>query len=281
MDLNVILGLIIGFGSLIAGFILEGGHPGALLALTAAIIVFGGTIGATMIGLSREELLNIPRLLKVTLREKPIDLGQAIETIVNYAVMARKEGFVRLERELATVSDAFLRAALQLVVDGTDPEQTRNVLEQHIYATGERHAAGIGVFEAAGGYAPTMGIIGTVMGLVHVLSNISTPDKLGPSIAMAFIATLYGVSTANLLWLPIAAKLKNRAARERLYQELILEGVLALQAGRNPTLIRSTLTAFLAPDKQRSIAGAKTAAIKTAAKGVTVSGQAPDHKGQP
>ncbi|MDN5326737.1 MAG: chemotaxis protein MotA [Moorella sp. (in: firmicutes)] len=251
MDLNLILGLLIGFGSLIAAFILEGGSPGALLAITAAMIVFGGTIGATLIGLRREEVLNIPRLLKVAFREKPLDLNETINAIVNYAVLARKEGFVRLEKELAGVKDNFLRTALQLVVDGTDPEQTRNILEQYIYATSERHHSGISLFEAAGGYAPTMGIIGTVMGLVHVLSNLSTPDKLGPSIAMAFIATLYGVSSANLLWLPIATKLKNKDARERLYQEMILEGVLALQAGKNPTLIRNTLAAFLAPGKER------------------------------
>ncbi|QGP92323.1 Chemotaxis protein PomA [Neomoorella glycerini] len=273
MDLNVILGLIIGFGSLIAAFILEGGEPGALLAVTAAMIVFGGTIGATMIGFSREEILNVPRLLKIAFREKPFDLNQTIETIVNYAIMARREGFVRLEKELDTIHDAFLRSALQLVVDGTDPEQTRNVLEQHIYAAETRHATGISIFEAAGGYAPTMGIIGTVMGLVHVLSNLSSPEKLGPSIAMAFIATLYGVSSANLLWLPIAAKLKNKANRERIYQEMILEGVLALQAGRNPTLIRSTLMAFLSPDKQRAILG------ETTAKGVAAGAQAPGRKG--
>ncbi|WP_338824802.1 Chemotaxis protein PomA [Moorella humiferrea] len=255
MDLNVILGLIIGFGSLIAAFILEGGEPGALLAVTAAMIVFGGTIGATMIGFSREEIMNVPRLLKIALQEKPFDLHKAIDTIVNYAVLARREGFVRLEKELETIDDSFLRTALQLVVDGTDPEQTRNVLEQYIYATEERHATGISIFEAAGGYAPTMGIIGTVMGLVHVLSNISSPDKLGPSIAMAFIATLYGVSSANLLWLPLAAKLKNKAGKERIYQEMVLEGVLALQAGRNPTLIRSTLLAFLSPEVQKKILG--------------------------
>ncbi|WP_338818965.1 flagellar motor protein [Neomoorella thermoacetica] len=255
LDLNLILGLLIGFGSLIAAFILEGGSPGALLAITAAMIVFGGTIGATLIGLRREEVLNIPRLLKVAFREKPLDLNETINAIVNYAVLARKEGFVRLEKELDSVKDDFLRTALQLVVDGTDPEQTRNVLEQYIYATSERHHSGISLFEAAGGYAPTMGIIGTVMGLVHVLSNLSTPDKLGPSIAMAFIATLYGVSSANLLWLPIATKLKNKDARERLYQEMILEGVLALQAGKNPTLIRTTLAAFLAPGKERAGAG--------------------------
>ncbi|WP_258360117.1 flagellar motor protein [Moorella sulfitireducens (nom. illeg.)] len=274
MDINVILGLIIGFGSLIVAFILEGGEPGALLAVTAAMIVFGGTIGATMIGFSREEIMNVPRLLKIALRERPFDLNQTIENIVNYAVLARREGLVRLEKELDNINDAFLRTALQLVVDGTDPEQTRNVLEQQIYATGERHATGISIFEAAGGYAPTMGIIGTVMGLVHVLSNISSPDKLGPSIAMAFIATLYGVSSANLLWLPLAAKLKNKANKERVYQEMILEGVLALQAGRNPTLIRSTLIAFLAPDKQRAILSG------TAAKGGDAGAQALDRKGQ-
>jgi len=253
VDLNLILGLLIGVGSLVAAFILEGGTLGALLALTAAMIVFGGTLGATMMGLGREEIMNIPRLLRIALQEKPFPFEETIKKIVNFAIMARREGFVRLEKELETIDDPFLRNALQLVVDGTDPEQTRSVLEQYTYAAEMRHASGIAIFEAAGGYAPTMGIIGTVMGLVHVLSHLSTPDKLGPSIAMAFLATLYGVSSANLLWYPIAAKLKNKDVKERLYQEMILEGIMALQAGKNPTPIKSTLVAFLPPQKQKKI----------------------------
>lgn len=263
MALPVIAGILIGFGSLILGFILEGGTPGALLAGTAALIVLGGTVGATIVGYSLPEILNLPSILKVAFTEQRHNPLELIEEISRYAVLARREGFVGLEKELVKVKDKFLRTALQLVIDGTDPELTRNILEQHIYNTGERHRVGISFFEAAGGYAPTMGIIGTVMGLVHVLSNLSNPSELGPSIAMAFIATLYGVSTANLLWLPLASQLKNKSRKEQLNQEMILEGILALQAGKSPTAIRSALMSFLDPAKQEKLEGRSGGVKKT------------------
>ncbi|NLK51627.1 MAG: motility protein A, partial [Syntrophomonadaceae bacterium] len=139
---------------------------------------------------------------------------------------------------------------LQLIIDGTDPELTRNMLETEMYAVSDRHKVGIGMFESAGGYAPTMGIIGTVMGLVHVLGNLSDPGSLGPAIALAFIATLYGVGSANLIWLPIASKLKNKSGKETLIQELIIEGILSIQAGENPTIIREKLLSFLGPESR-------------------------------
>lgn len=251
MDVMVFLGMAIGFGCLLLAFALEGGEMVALLGVSPFLIVIGGTVGATMIGLSADELRSIPGLLKVALTNRRYHLRETIDLLANYAMIARKEGLAGLEKELSDIKDNFLRTALQLVADATDPEQTRLTLEQYIYATSERHAAGIRIFEAAGGYAPTMGIIGTVMGLIHVLSNISSPDQLGPSIALAFIATLYGVVTANLIWLPLATKLKNKSEKERLYQELILEGALAIQAGKSPTLLRSTLLAFVPPSQQQ------------------------------
>ncbi|MGI9952976.1 motility protein A [Moorellaceae bacterium AZ2] len=250
MDLLVLVGMAIGFGCLLLAFALEGGEMVALLGVSPFLIVIGGTVGATLIGLSPDELRTLPGLLRVALTNRKYNLRETIDILANYAVVARKEGLAGLEKELNTVKDNFLRTALQLVADATDPEQTRLTLEQYIYATSERHAAGIRIFEAAGGYAPTMGIIGTVMGLIHVLGNISSPDKLGPSIALAFVATLYGVTTANLIWLPLATKLKNKSEKERLYQELILEGALAIQAGKSPTLLRSTLLAFVPPSQQ-------------------------------
>ncbi|MCG0277334.1 MAG: flagellar motor protein [Thermanaeromonas sp.] len=253
MDLPVFLGMAIGFGSLLVAFILEGGELVALIGVSPFLIVFGGTIGATLIGLSLEEIRSLPGLFKAALMNRKYDLLETIESLANYAVVARREGFPGLEKLLDGISEPFFRTALQLVVDGTDPEYTRAILEQYIYTTSERHAKGIKIFEAAGGYAPTMGIIGTVMGLIHVLSNISTPDKLGPSIALAFVATLYGVSTANLIWLPLAAKLKTKSDKERIYQELVKEGVLAIQAGKSPTALRTALLAFLSPSKQQEL----------------------------
>lgn|GEM_PF-5313 len=253
LDILVPVGMLLGFSCLLVAFILEGGHLSSLVGVSPFLIVFGGTIGATLIGLGMEEVRSLPGLLKAVMANRKYDLEETIESLAELAVVARREGFPGLERQLEGISEPFLRTALQLVVDGTDPEYTRAILEQYIYTTAERHAKGIKIFEAAGGYAPTMGIIGTVMGLIHVLSNISTPDKLGPSIALAFIATLYGVSTANLIWLPIAAKLKAKSDKERLYQELVMEGVLAIQAGKSPMALRTALLAFLSPGKQHKV----------------------------
>lgn len=253
MDILVPVGMVIGFGSLFIAFLLEGGHLTSLVGISPFLIVFGGTIGATLIGLGLEEVRSLPGLLKAVLANKKYDLMETIDRLAEYAVIARREGFPGLEKQLEDITEPFLRTALQLVVDGTDPEYTRAILEQYIYTTSERHSKGVKIFEAAGGYAPTMGIIGTVMGLIHVLSNISTPDKLGPSIALAFVATLYGVSTANLIWLPIAAKLKAKSDKERIYQELVVEGVLAIQAGKSPTALRTALLAFLSPGKQQQM----------------------------
>ncbi|WP_027719439.1 flagellar motor protein [Desulfovirgula thermocuniculi] len=251
MDL-AIFGFFIGVISLVLGFTLEGGEVGALIQLTAALIVFGGTIGATIFSFPFQDLKQLPKLLRVGLFRTIPEPQETIELIVSLANEARREGLLYLENRLAEIDDPFLRKGVQLVVDGTDPELVKSILEAEIYAIEERHQVGKSIFEAAGGYAPTMGIIGTVMGLVHVLSSIDTPEKLGPAIAMAFIATLYGVSSANLFWLPIASKLSNLSKKELVLRQLMLEGIVSLQAGYNPILIRERLTAFLRPEMRES-----------------------------
>jgi len=233
--------------SLVGGFLLEGGKAGALFQVTAAMIVFGGTIGATVASFSMKEIAAVPSLLKKALFANVPEPGAMIELIVQLAEVARREGLLRLEERLARIDDLFLRKGLQLVVDGNDPELVRNILEVEIYAMEERHQTGKQVFEAAAGYAPTMGIIGTVMGLVHVLGEMTSPEKLGPAIAVAFMATLYGVASANVLYLPIATKLANISKKEILIRQLILEGIVSIQAGYNPTLIRDRLSGFLRP----------------------------------
>ena len=248
MDLTTIIGLVLGVFSLVGGFIFEGGHPGALLAPTAALIVFGGTFGAVAVGVSMEDLKNMPKWFSIAFQEKhKIDITELIQRLAGIADRARREGLLSLEQELPEIEDNFLRQGLQLIIDGTDPELTRNMLETEMFAVEERHKIGIGFFEAAGGYAPTMGIIGTVMGLVHVLGNLSDPSSLGPSIATAFIATLYGVASANVAWLPIATKLKKKSHHEKMVKEMVMEGVLSIQAGENPTIIREKLLSFLTP----------------------------------
>jgi chemotaxis protein MotA len=248
MDPSAVVGFLLAVVALVGGFVLEGGHIGALFQITAAMIVFGGTIGATVLSFPLSDLMAVPRLISVAFFRNPPNPAETIELIVKLAEEARREGLLYLENRLEEIQDSFLRKGIQLVVDGTDPDLVRNILEVEIYSIQERHQAGASVFEAAGGYAPTMGIIGTVMGLVHVLGSIDKPENLGPAIALAFIATLYGVSSANIFWLPVAAKLQNLSKKELLLRNLMLEGVVSLQAGYNPILIRERLTAFLKPE---------------------------------
>ena len=249
MELTTVFGVIFGLFSLITGFLMEGGHAGALLSPAAALIVFGGTIGATVVSFSLTELKTVPKLLRVTLFQKLLNELALIEQLVSLADKVRREGLLYLENELPNVEDDFMRKGIQLVVDGTDPELVRQIMETELYSVQERHQTGALIFDTAGGYAPTMGIIGTVMGLVHVLGNLTNPEELGPSIALAFLATLYGVGSANVFWLPLGAKLKTLSKKEVLLREIMLEGIMSIQAGYNPVLIRERLTAFLKPRK--------------------------------
>ncbi|MDR3541415.1 MAG: flagellar motor protein [Desulfosporosinus sp.] len=241
MDLSTILGILLGFGALIAGFMMEGGSLGALGQLSAAVVVFGGTAGAIMTSFPLSELKKFPQWIKTAFTAQSFGTAEAYETLVRFAEKARREGLLSLEQDLETVTDRFTRSGMQLVIDGTDPEITREILESNIAVLEKRHKVGISVFEAAGGFGPTMGIIGTVMGLVMVLGNLSDAAKLSESIAAAFIATLYGVSSANLLWLPIASKLKMKDKAEVASMEMVLDGILSIQAGENPSILKEKL----------------------------------------
>lgn len=241
MDLSTIIGIIVGFGFIIVGFILEGGTVGSLWGFSAALIVFGGTAGAVLISFPLSDLKNLPKWFKLAFTSQSFGSAEAYETLVRFAEKARREGLLSLEQELETVTDRFTRQGMQLVIDGTDPEITREILESNIAVLEKRHKVGVAVFEAAGGYGPTMGIIGTVMGLVMVLGNLSDPEALSHSIAAAFIATLYGVGSANLLWLPIATKLKMKDKAEVSAMEMVLDGILSIQAGENPSILKEKL----------------------------------------
>lgn len=241
MDLSTTLGIVIGIGFLVAGFITEGGSLGSLLQLSAAMIVFGGTIGAVVTSFPFSELKKVPQWFKLAFTDKSFGIAEAYGTLIRFAEKARREGLLSLEQELETVEDRFTKQGMQLVIDGTDPEITREILESNITVMEKRHKIGISVFEAAGGYAPTMGIIGTVMGLVHVLGNLSDPASLSGAIASAFLATLYGIGSANLIWLPIATKLKQKDKTEVGAMEMVLDGILSIQAGENPSILKEKL----------------------------------------
>jgi len=259
MDLSTIIGIVLGFGGLIAGYMLEGGSVGSLGGKSAFIIVFGGTAGAVLTSFPLSDLKNFPKWLKIAFTSQSFGTLEAYETLVRFAEKARREGLLSLEQELESVTDRFTRQGMQLVIDGTDPEITREILESNISVLEKRHKVGVAVFEAAGGFAPTMGIIGTVMGLVMVLGNLSNPEELSKSIAAAFIATLYGVSSANLLWLPFASKLKMKDKAEVSAMEMILDGILSIQAGENPSILKEKLKTHagsLLPSEDKAEEGA-------------------------
>lgn len=217
----------------------------ALFLLPPALIVFGGTISAVTASFPLSDLKRVLQWFKIAFTEKSYGTTQAYQTLVHFAEKARREGLLSLEQELETVDDRYTRQGLQLVIDGTDPEITREILESDIATLEKRHKVGISVFESAGGYAPTLGIIGTVMGLIHVLGNLTDPTMLTKSIASAFLATLYGLSSANLVWLPISNKLKMKDKAEVASMEMVLDGILSIQAGENPAILKEKLKTHL------------------------------------
>jgi chemotaxis protein MotA len=250
MDLSTVLGLVLGLLALIMGYVWDGGHISALIVPSAALIVFGGTFGAVIVSFPVSRLKELPNAFKMAFRERKSAPATVIAEIVDMATVARREGVLALEQRAQEHHDPFLRDGLMMVVDGTDPDLTRQILELEMEAIEHTNEGYAKIFEAAGGFAPTMGIIGTVMGLIHVLGNLSDPGSLGPAIAVAFTATLYGVSSANVIYLPIASKIKIRSASQIAEMELMLEGILALQAGENPQLIQKKLASFLRDKSQ-------------------------------
>lgn len=253
MDQTTIIGIISGIGLILLGFMMEGGSPLGVVELSAFIIVMGGSAGATITGYSMGEIKELPKVIRNAFIFKETDPQKTIEELVYLADKARHEGLLVLEDAVRKSEDEFLKKGVQLVVDGNDADLIRTVLETDIDFEEERHEMGAGIFEAIGGFAPTMGILGTVLALVHALENMDDPAAMGPAIATAFVATLYGVGIANLIFLPIGSKLKRRSAQERLLRDLVLEGILSIQAGSNPRLVESKLHAFLSPKQRRPV----------------------------
>ena len=261
-DFATIGGLLLAFGGIVGGLIMEGGKIKDISQITAAFIVLGGTLGAVMVSTPISVLKGaVLRLIHVFLdRTQPPDA--AIEQLIAYATKARKNGLVSLESEAADIADPFLRKALTLAVDGTDLQEIRNMMQLDMDLTDSRAQAEARVFECGGGYSPTIGIIGAVMGLIQVMKNLSNIEEVGHGIAVAFVATVYGVGLANIVLLPAAAKIKSRIEGETELKELKLEGVIAIVEGLNPKLIRSKLDAYRRDQKP---AAAKEAKQKTPA----------------
>jgi len=270
-DIATFAGLIVATVGIVGGLLLEGGAIHDIAQYTAAVIVLGGTIGAVLVSTPMNVVAGAMKRFGGVFIVKSSAPDEVMERIIDYASRARRNGIVSLEQEANTIPDPFLKKALNLAVDGTDLQELRRMLELEI-SLEEHHAEQQAkVFEAAGGYAPTVGIIGAVMGLIQVMKNLSDIDQVGHGIAVAFVATVYGVGLANILFLPAANKIKARAHEEMQMRELVLEGVVGIVEGLNPKLIRSKLEAF---GRQHGKAPAKSEAAKSAPAGATPEPQA-------
>jgi chemotaxis protein MotA len=244
LDLATILGLVVAFGGILGGLVLEGGNVKDVAQLTAAIIVLGGTLGAVMVSTPPAVLKGAAKRLMGVIKDPVPPVGPLLDALIEYATRARKMGLVSLEGPAQEVTDPFLRKAMMLAVDGSDLQEIRSMLELQIDAEESRAEAEAKVFEGAGGYAPTIGIIGAVLGLIQVMKNLEDIKEVGHGIAVAFVATVYGVALANLFLLPVAQKIKARAHAETNRRSMILEGIAGIVEGLNPKLVRSKLEAF-------------------------------------
>jgi chemotaxis protein MotA len=245
MDPGTLIGILLAFGAILVGMIMEGGQPMSIILIPALIIVFGGTIGAAIAGTGLKRFIAGFLQVRRALFSKTPTSDDTVRTLIGFAERARRDGLLALEETARSIDDPFLRKGIELAVDGTDPEELRDILETEIEAKKEADKAGSKVFMDMGGYGPTFGIIGTVMGLIHVLENLSQPEELGHLIAGAFVATLWGVLSANAMWLPIGKKLQLVSEGEIRQMELLVEGVMSIQAGANPRIIEQKLISFL------------------------------------
>ncbi|HYM09673.1 MAG TPA: flagellar motor protein [Bryobacterales bacterium] len=245
LDKGTVLGLLLAVGGICGGLLLEGGKLREIAQPTAAMIVLGGTIGATMVGQPFRVFLSACKQLAAVVFQVQTDPQGAMKQIIDFANKARKNGIVSLEKEAMAAPDPFLRKALTLAVDGTEPQEIRRMMELEIALEDNRRSAEAKVLEAAGGYSPTIGIIGAVLGLIQVMKHLENIEEVGRGIAVAFVATIYGVALANVLLLPAAAKMKAKAHAQMRIAELTLEGVIGIAEGLNPKLILGKLEAYL------------------------------------
>lgn len=244
MDVATLLGIVGALVAILGGFVLDGGHLESILQPTAALIVGGGTLGAMLVQFPLSHIKKAIAGAFAIVVPTPVDLLGLVDNLVELARRARREGIVALENEIDRLDDEFFRKALALAVDGSEAKVVRDAMEVALDSADEEGEAPAKVFEAGGGYAPTAGILGAVLGLIQVMENITEPEKLGAGIAVAFVATVYGVMLANLFFLPMAGKLKIRHRRRMLRYELIISGVCAIVDGDNPRLIEQKLLGY-------------------------------------
>ena len=245
MDYSSLIGIAVALIGIIGGQLLEGGYVGSLLQSAALLIVLGGTAGAVMVQSPARVFGRGVRMAKWIVLPPDFAPRRMITDIIRWSLSARKEGLLSLEQQADIATDPFARKGLQLLVDGAEPEKLREAMEVEIITFEEYHRQAARVWEAAGGYAPTIGILGAVLGLIHVMENLSDPARLGSGIAVAFVATIYGVGLANLVFLPVANKLKALIARQVLLREMLVDGLVSIAGGENPRMIENRLLGYV------------------------------------
>ncbi len=252
MDLATISGVIVGISAIIISILL-GGTLDAFIDIPSIFIVFGGTIAATLINFPMSDCISVIGVVKNAFLYRVLVPSEAITRLVSFAEMARREGILALENEAENVTDVFMKKGIELAVDGTAPDLIRNILETELAYLEDRHKLGQGICEAMGTFAPAFGMIGTLIGLINMLKTLDDPTQIGAGMAIALITTFYGAVLANLIFLPIAGKLKNRTTQESLLKEIIIEGIMSIQAGDNPRVVEEKLKAFLSPKMREEI----------------------------
>ena len=256
MDIATLVGLILAIVGIIGGNVMEGGNPAALINIPGFMIVILGSLGATMISQPLDRIIGLPKtLMGAFFGAKAHDEVGTVDLFVTMADKARREGLLALEADVDKIHDEFTRKGVQLMIDGTDPELLRQIMEIDAESTKHRAEGGAQVLEFMGGIAPTIGVLGAVLGLMGVMGKLNEPEHIGPGIATAFVATFYGVFTANVLWLPLAKKLVNNLKHEQHSLNLVIEGLMSIQSGDNPRIVREKLEGFLAPGQRQSKKG--------------------------
>jgi chemotaxis protein MotA len=246
MDIISILGVLLSFTAILGGQWLEGGHMGSLIQVTAFLIVMGGTVGAIMLQYSPAVFMQGIRILPWVVFPPRVMFEDVISHVLSWGAISRRGGLLSLEPIVDEMDDPFMKKGLQMLVDGGEPERLREALEVDMSAYEDHYRMAARVWESAGGYSPTIGILGAVMGLIHVMENLSDPSKLGAGIAVAFVATIYGVGAANLFFLPIANKLKFLIHQEMVKREMVMEGLVSISNGENPRSIEVKLRGYIA-----------------------------------
>ena len=252
MDIGSLAGVILGIGLILSSIMLQGAI-GPFVSVSSILIVLVGTISATLISFNLSQVIGSAKIVRIAfMQSKHEEPKEVIDNIVKFAEKARREGLLALEAEAETLDDDFMKKGVELIVDGTDAELVREILETELSFLEERHRTGASIFDSMGASAPAFGMIGTLIGLILMLGNLSDPNAIGPGMATALITTLYGSFLANLLFIPIAGKLKLRSADEILNKQLVIEGILSIQAGENPRIVAEKMKAFLSPSSRKA-----------------------------